>query len=64
MEINFVDLKAQYATIAPEVNPAINRCIESADFILGRGGAGHLFADVSRAFTGTDQSRLRKRTVL
>lgn len=36
MEINFVDLKAQYATIAPEVNTAISRCIESADFILGR----------------------------
>lgn len=36
MQIDFVDLKAQYAAIAPEVDRAISSCIASADFILGK----------------------------
>src|SRR6266576_3846514 len=36
MQIDFVDLKAQYAAIAPEVETAIHRCIANADFILGK----------------------------
>jgi dTDP-4-amino-4,6-dideoxygalactose transaminase len=51
MEINFVDLKAQYATIGPEVNVAINRCIESADFILGK--EVELFEQEFAAYCGT-----------
>jgi dTDP-4-amino-4,6-dideoxygalactose transaminase len=35
MQIDFVDLKAQYAAIGPEVDQAIHRVIASADFILG-----------------------------
>lgn len=36
MKIDFVDLRAQYAAIAPEVDSAINRVIAAADFILGK----------------------------
>src|SRR5437868_1628577 len=36
MRIEFVDLKAQYAVIGPEVDHAIHRVIAGADFILGK----------------------------
>jgi len=36
MQINFVDLKAQYASIAREVDEAMHDVVASADFILGR----------------------------
>lgn len=36
MEIDFVDLKAQYSAIAPEVDAAIQRVVAGADFILGK----------------------------
>ena len=35
MNIPFLDLKAQYASIRPEIQEAINRIIESQNFILG-----------------------------
>lgn len=35
MMVPFVDLKAQYETIAPEVDTAIRRVVTDADFILG-----------------------------
>jgi len=35
MTVPFVDLKAQYRTIQPEVQSAINRVLESCGFILG-----------------------------
>jgi len=38
MKVDFVDLKAQYQTIALEVNDVIHRIIENADFILGKDG--------------------------
>ena len=38
MKVDFVDLKAQYEAIAPEVNEVIHRVIENADFILGKDG--------------------------
>jgi dTDP-4-amino-4,6-dideoxygalactose transaminase len=34
--VPFVDLQAQYPTIAPEINAAVASVIQSADFILGR----------------------------
>src|SRR5918998_6049783 len=34
--IPFVDLKAQYETIRDEVNAAVARVLESAQFVLGR----------------------------
>ena len=34
--VPFVDLGAQYRTIATEVNQAISKVIEQTDFILGR----------------------------
>ena len=34
--IPFVDLKAQYAAIKPEVDRAIGNVLENTDFILGR----------------------------
>lgn len=36
MKVNFVDLKAQYQTIKPEVNNAIGNVISNAAFILGK----------------------------
>ncbi len=36
MEIPLVDLKAQYASIKPEVDEAIKRVIDNASFILGQ----------------------------
>jgi len=36
MLVPFVDLKIQYKTIAAEVNEAIGRVVDNADFILGR----------------------------
>jgi dTDP-4-amino-4,6-dideoxygalactose transaminase len=36
MLVPFVDLKTQYKTIAAEVNEAIERVVDNADFILGR----------------------------
>lgn len=36
MNVQFVDLKAQYETIAPEVDEAIRRVVANADFILGK----------------------------
>ena len=36
MNVPFVDLKVQYKSIAEEVNPAITKIMENADFILGR----------------------------
>lgn len=36
MNVPFVDLKAQYRTIAEEVNEGIGRVLESTDFILGK----------------------------
>jgi dTDP-4-amino-4,6-dideoxygalactose transaminase len=38
MNVDFVDLKAQYQTIAPEVNEVIHRIISNANFILGKDG--------------------------
>src|SRR3979490_535831 len=35
-QVPFVDLAAQYRTIAAEINEATSRVIQSADFILGR----------------------------
>jgi dTDP-4-amino-4,6-dideoxygalactose transaminase len=35
MKVPFVDLQAQYNSIASEINPAIQRTIERGDFILG-----------------------------
>ena len=34
--IPFVDLKAQYAAIKPEVDRAIGGVLENCDFVLGR----------------------------
>ena len=36
MKVNFVDLKAQYATIKDEVNEAIGNVLESCAFINSR----------------------------
>ena len=36
MQVPFVDLKAQYQTIAAEVDEAMRRVVSSADFILGQ----------------------------
>jgi dTDP-4-amino-4,6-dideoxygalactose transaminase len=36
MQVPFVDLKAQYQTIAAEVDEAMHRVISEADFILGK----------------------------
>lgn len=35
MRVPFVDLQAQYATIAPEIDSAIRRVLERGDFVLG-----------------------------
>jgi len=35
MNIPFVDLKAQYQTIEPEIQPAINQVLSRCNFILG-----------------------------
>ncbi len=35
MNVPFVDLRAQYAAIAPEIQAALQKVIEKADFILG-----------------------------
>jgi dTDP-4-amino-4,6-dideoxygalactose transaminase len=35
MSVPFVDLKAQYATLRDEMQPAIDRVLESASFVLG-----------------------------
>lgn len=36
LQVPFVDLAAQYRSIAPEIQEAINRVLRDADFILGR----------------------------
>src|SRR3981081_407694 len=36
LQVPFVDLAAQYRTIAAEINAATSRVIQEADFILGR----------------------------
>jgi len=46
--VPFVDLGAQYRTIATEVNQAISKVIEQTDFILGR--EVHLFEEEFAAF--------------
>lgn len=35
MKVPFVDLQAQYRTIAPEINAAIQRVLDRSDYILG-----------------------------
>ncbi|MGB2990878.1 MAG: DegT/DnrJ/EryC1/StrS family aminotransferase, partial [Candidatus Zixiibacteriota bacterium] len=36
MKVNFVDLKAQYQTIKPEIDKAIENVISNTAFILGK----------------------------
>ena len=36
MQVDFVDLKAQYAALSAEVDAAIQQCLANADFILGK----------------------------
>src|SRR2546423_3449946 len=36
LQVPFVDLAAQYSTIADEINETTSRIIQKADFILGR----------------------------
>lgn len=36
VNVPFVDLKAQYATIADEIDDAMKRVMRNTDFILGR----------------------------
>ena len=36
MQVDFVDLKAQYAALSSEVDAAIQQCLARADFILGQ----------------------------
>src|SRR3989441_3083575 len=50
-QIPFVDLTAQYRTIAEEINEATSRVIQEADFILGR--EVHLFEEEFAAFCET-----------
>src|SRR6188508_576315 len=52
MEIDFVDLKAQYNAIAPEVDAAIHRVVAGADFILGKDV--ELFEQEFAAFCGME----------
>jgi len=52
MEIDFVDLKAQYHAIAPEVDAAIHRVVAGADFILGK--EVELFEQEFAAFCGVN----------
>ena len=40
MNIPLVDLKAQYQTIKPEIDPAIQRILDNTSFILGKEVAG------------------------
>src|SRR5260370_32030040 len=47
-QIPFVDLTAQYRTIAEEINETTSRVIQEADFILGR--EGRLFEEEFAAF--------------
>src|SRR5262245_34731022 len=54
MEIDFVDLKAQYNVIALEVNAAIQRVIAGADFILGK--EVELFEQEFAAFCGVEHA--------
>jgi dTDP-4-amino-4,6-dideoxygalactose transaminase len=54
MEIDFVDLKAQYQSIAPEVDDAIHRVVASADFILGK--EVELFEQEFANFCGVQQA--------
>jgi dTDP-4-amino-4,6-dideoxygalactose transaminase len=49
-QVPFVDLGAQYRTIAPEINEATAKVIEEADFILGR--EVELFEEEFAAFCG------------
>lgn len=49
-KVPFVDLRAQYRTIAREINEAISRVIAEADFILGR--EVNLFEEEFAAFCG------------
>jgi len=52
MRISFVDLAAQYATIADELNQAITRVLEKTDFILGQDV--RLFEEEFAAYCETD----------
>lgn len=36
MQVDFVDLKAQYAALSSEIDAAIQQCLANADFILGK----------------------------
>src|SRR6266446_597997 len=51
-QIPFVDLTAQYRTIAAEINEATSRVIQEADFILGR--EVRLFEEEFAAFCETE----------
>jgi len=48
--VPFVDLSAQYRTLATEINEAIGRVIQESDFILGR--EVHLFEEEFASFCG------------
>jgi dTDP-4-amino-4,6-dideoxygalactose transaminase len=50
MKVPFVDLTAQYATIADEVQEAITAVVKRGDFILGRDVA--LFEEEYAAYCG------------
>src|SRR5262245_30558929 len=50
MQVDFVDLKAQYAALSPEVDTAIQQCLANADFILGKDV--ELFEQEFAAFCG------------
>src|SRR5579864_9350913 len=51
LPVPFVDLAAQYQTIAAEIDESTSRVIREADFILGRDV--HLFEEEFAAFCGT-----------
>lgn len=50
-KVPFVDLKAQYRTIEPEIKAAVNDVLEKSDYILG--GAVERFESEYAAFVGT-----------
>ena len=60
MAIPFLDLKAQYASIKPEIDAAVMGVLESCGFIGGNGGrldaAAH-FASQFRDFRRCDAAR-------
>ena len=54
MQIDFVDLRAQYEAIATDVNAAMQRVVSTADFILGRDV--ELFEQEFGQFCGVDHA--------